>query len=156
MTTYLTKAGVIKLETELKELTRKKWELSREVGIAREHGDLRENAEYQTAKERLAQLMERIGDIQFKLSNVQVVDPTQHKKGIATMGTKVRVRDLKAKSEETYLLVGPDESDPAAGKISVESPLGRAFLGRKVKEKVTATLPSGPRPFQILGIELAG
>ena len=156
MATYLTKAGVIKLETELKELTRQKWELSKEIGIAREHGDLRENAEYQTAKERLAQLMGRIGDIQFKLSNVQVVDPTQHKKGIATMGTKVRVRDLKAKLEETYLLVGPDESDPASGKISVESPLGRAFLGRKVKEKVTATLPAGPRPFQILGIEPAG
>ena len=80
MATYLTKAGVIKLETELKELTRQKWELSKEIGIAREHGDLRENAEYQTAKERLAQLMGRIGDIQFKLSNVQVVDPTQHKK----------------------------------------------------------------------------
>jgi len=151
--TYLTKAGVAKLEQELKELKAQKRRLSEEVGRAREHGDLRENAEYHAAKERLSQILAKIGDLEFKLSNVHVVDPTQHGKGVATLGTRVTVKDLTHDREEIYILVGSEESDPAAGKISMQSPLGRAFLGHRVKEKVSAALPAGPRPYQILAVE---
>ncbi|MBI3332692.1 MAG: transcription elongation factor GreA [Candidatus Omnitrophica bacterium] len=153
--TYLTRAGVEKLEKELKELKGQKRRLSQELGVAREYGDLRENAEYHAAKERLQQVLERISDLEFKLSNVYLVDPTQHEKGIATLGTRVKVKDLTRDREETYLLVGPDESDPAQSKISVQSPLGKAFLGRKVKEKVTVSLPAGSRPYLILAVEPA-
>ena len=153
--TYLTKAGVAKMEQELKELRSQKRKLSQEVGKAREWGDLRENAEYHAAKERLQQVLARIGDLEFKLSNVNVVDPAQHEKGVATLGTQVTVKDLSRDREEKYILVGPDETDPAAGKISIQSPLGKAFLGRKVKEKVTVTLPAGSRSYQILAVELA-
>ena len=152
--TYLTKAGLTKLEQELKELRSQKRRLSQEVGKAREWGDLRENAEYHAAKERLQQVLSRIGDLEFKLSDVHVVDPTQHEKGVATFGTRVTVKDLTRDREEIYILVGPDESDPGSGKISIQSPLGKAFLGRKIKERVTVTLPAGPRPYLIISVEL--
>jgi len=154
MATYLTKAGVVKLEAEFKDLRRQRRVLEEEVRIARDHGDLRENAEYHAAKERLTQVMEKLTDLQYKLSNVEVVDPTQHKTDAAILGTRVTVKDLSTGSKDKYILVGPDEADPAAGKISMVSPLGRAFLGHKVKEKVIATLPAGSRLFEILSIEL--
>ena len=125
------------------------------VRITRGHGDLRENAEYHAAKERLTQVMEKLTDLQYKLSNVEVVDPTQHNTDAAILGTRVTVKDLSTGSKDQYTLVGPDEADPAAGKISMVSPLGRAFLGHKVKEKVVAVLPAGPRTFEILAIEFA-
>ncbi len=153
MATYLTKAGVAKLEQGLKDLRTQKRTLVEEVRKAREHGDLRENAEYHAAKERLAQVVEKIVDLQYKLSYVEVVDPNQHKSDAAILGTRVTVKDLTTGEEEQYVLVGPDEADPVAGRISMISPLGKAFLGRKVNEKVTAQLPVGSRSFQILAIE---
>lgn len=152
MPTYLTKAGVIKLETELKELRKQRRQLEEELRIARDHGDLRENAEYHAAKERLGQLMEKLTDLQYKLADVSMVDPSQQKTDAAILGTKVTVKDLSTGDKDTYTLVGPDEADPASGKISMASPLGRAFIGHKVKEKVTAALPAGPRNFEIISI----
>lgn len=153
MTTYLTKAGVVKMEQQLKDLRRQKRELEQELRIARDHGDLRENAEYHAAKERLTQVMERLTDLQYKMADVSVVDPSQLKTDAAVLGTRVKVKDLTTGDQDVYTLVGPDESDPVSGKISMVSPLGRAFLGHKVKEKVTAQLPAGPRTFEILSIQ---
>ena len=153
--TYLTTAGLEKLQKELEELKRQKRRLSEEVGRAREWGDLRENAEYHAAKERLQQVLQRINDLELKLVHVEVVEPGKLKKGIATLGTRVTVKDLTTGGEERYTLVGPDESDPTDGKISVTSPLGKAFLGHKVKEKVSVVSPAGVRPYQILAIEPA-
>ncbi len=155
MATYLTQAGLEKLQEELKRLREQKRKLSQEVGTAREWGDLRENSEYHAAKERLQQVLSKIGDLEFKLAHVHLVDPTQHEKGVATVGTQVTVKDLTANQQEVYTLVGSDESDPASGKISIQSPLGKAFLGRRVKEKVTVNLPAGPCPYQILSVEPA-
>ncbi|MDO8730787.1 MAG: transcription elongation factor GreA [Candidatus Omnitrophota bacterium] len=153
MATYLTKAGVIKLEADLKDLRKQRRTLEEEVRIARDHGDLRENAEYHAAKERLTQVMEKLTGLQYKLAEVCVVDPSQHKTDVAILGTRVTVKDLSSGSKDQYILVGPDEADPVAGKISMQSPLGRAFIGHKIKEKVIATLPGGPREFEILSIE---
>ena len=155
MATYLTKAGVVKLEAELKDLRKQRRVLEEEIRIARDHGDLRENGEYHAAKERLTQVMERLTTLQYKLCEVHVVDPSQQKTDAAILGTRVTVKDLLTGSKDQYTLVGPDEADPASGKISMHSPLGRAFLGHKAKEKVTAALPAGPRQFEILSIELA-
>lgn len=151
--TYLTKDGLAKLQLQLKDLHAQKRKLSKEVGVARELGDLRENAEYHAAKERLQQVVERINDLEFKLANVQMMDSSQFVDGLATLGTRVKVKDLKSGSEEVYTLVGPDESDPVAGKISIQSPLGKAFLGHKVKEEVTANLPGGAFKFRIISVE---
>lgn len=153
MATYLTKAGVVKLEADLKDLRKQRRTLEEEVRIARDHGDLRENAEYHAAKERLTQVMEKLTGLQYKLAEVHLVDPSQYKTGAAILGTRVTVKDLSSGSKDQYILVGPDEADPVAGKISMLSPLGRAFLGHKVKEKVTAALPAGPREFEILSIK---
>lgn len=153
MTTYLTKAGVVKMEQEIKNLRRQKRELEQELKIARDHGDLRENAEYHAAKERLAQVMDKLTEFQYKMADVSVVDPSQQKTDAAILGTRVTVKDLSTGDKDVYTLVGPDESDPASGKISMVSPLGQAFLGHKVKEKVTAQLPAGPRTFEILSIQ---
>jgi len=155
MATYLTPEGLEKMEAEIKKLTKQKRGLSKDIEVARAHGDLKENAEYHAAKERLQLLMEKLNDLTFKMGNVQVIDPTQSTAtDTATMGMQIKVKDLTSKEEETYILVGADESDPASGKISVESPLGRAFLGKKVKEKTTVELPVGKRPYQILSVQL--
>lgn len=150
--TYLTKQGLEKMESQLKELRAQKRQLSMEVGKARELGDLRENGEYHAARERLQQVLQKIGELESKLVHVNVVDPSQLKTDAAILGTRVKVKDLATSLEDTYALVGPDETDPAAGKISIESPLGRAFLGHKVNDKVTVTLPGGVRPYKILAI----
>ena len=155
MTTYLTKAGVLKLQEEMKQLQKQKLELTDEVRKAREHGDLRENAEYHAAKERLTQVVEKLTDLQYKMADVTVVDPSQQKSGTAVLGMRVKVKDLSTNRTDEYTLVGPDETDPSAGKISVLAPLGRAFLGHKAGEKVTAVLPAGPRSFEIISIKVA-
>lgn len=155
MTTYLTKAGIQKIEDEIKQLRKQKTELTDEVRKAREHGDLRENAEYHAAKERLTQVVEKLGDLQYKMIDVTVVDPSQQKADVAVLGMRIKVKDLTTKQVDEYTLVGPDETDAAAGKISIQAPLGRAFLGHKVGEKITVVLPAGPRPFEILSIKIA-
>lgn len=153
--TYLSKAGLAKLQEELEELKKHKRRLSQEVGKAREWGDLRENGEYHAAKERLGQVLQKIGELEFKLSNVQIIESSQLREGVVSIGTEIRVKDLTRNKEETYILVGADESDPAGGKISILSPLGKAFVGHKVNEKVTVILPAGQRPYQILSVKAA-
>lgn len=153
--TYLTPSGLEKLQKDLEELRKQKRRLSQEVGTAREWGDLRENAEYHAAKERLQQVLQKISEVEFKLSNVHVVETDKLAKGIVTIGTKVKVKDLTTGKEENYMVVGAEESDPANGKISMTSPLGKAFLGHKPKDKVEVLLPAGARPYQILAIESA-
>ncbi len=155
MTTYLTKAGIQKLEDEIKQLRKQKTELTDEVRKAREHGDLRENAEYHAAKERLTQVVEKLGDLQYKMIDVTVVDASRQKTDVAVLGMRIKVKDLTTKQVDEYILVGPDETDASTGKISIQAPLGRAFLGHKVGEKITVALPAGPRPFEILSIKIA-
>ena len=140
------------MEAQIKELRAQKRRLSLEVGKARELGDLRENGEYHAARERLQQVLQKIGELESRLVDVNVVDPSQLKTDAAILGTRVKVKDLTTSEEDTYTLVGPDETDPSAGKISIESPLGRAFLGHKVKEEVSVMLPGGVRPYKILAI----
>ncbi len=153
--TYITKEGLAKLENELKTLKEQRRRLSEEVGKARELGDLRENGEYHAARERLAQILQKIGSIESKLVHVEVVDPSQLSKETAVLGMQVTVKEVGGSKQERYTLVGAEETDPAAGKISVLSPLGKAFLGHKVKDKVTVALPGGSYSYQILAIELA-
>lgn len=151
--TYLTRAGLAKLQQELEELQRQKRRLSEEVGRAAQLGDLRENAEYTSAKEKLQQVLNRINDLQWKLAHVKLTDDLPVKDGMATLGCRVTVKELATGKETAYTLVGPDEADPAQGALSIQSPIGKALLGQKVKAKITVPLPAGPKTFQILSIQ---
>jgi len=149
--TYLTRAGYEKLSQELKALMKQKTQLSQDIGEAREKGDLKENAEYHSAKEKMGEVMGRIGVIQDKLQSAKIIDEIDIPKDTVAIGTTVCLTDSEGDTVE-YALVGEDESDPAEGRISVQSPLGQGLLGRKSKETVEIQLPAGPRTFKILKV----
>ena len=153
--TYLSRQGHQDLLKRLEELRKQKRGLSKEVGIARDHGDLRENGEYHAAKERLAQVMHQIGELEVKLSQVSITDDLDLPTDEARLGMRVTIKDVALGVEEVYTLVGPDEVDPANGKISVASPLGKGLLGHKRGEQVTVQLPKSSATFEIVKIERA-
>ena len=150
--TYLTRAGLAKLQQELEDLHRQKRRLSEEVGRAALLGDLRENAEYTAAKEKLQQVLDRVNDLSWKLAHVQLTDDLPITDGTAALGWQGTGKDATTKRESVYTLVGPDEANPATGYLSIASPIGKALLGQKVKAKVTAQLPAGPRLLEIMAI----
>jgi transcription elongation factor GreA len=147
--TFLTRAGYEKLVKDLEPLKKMKNQLSLDIGEAREKGDLKENAEYHSAKEKLGEVMSRIAKIQDKLQNAKIIDDLKSPKGVVAIGCKVDLKDEDG-DEFSYTLVGEDESDPAEGKISVYSPLAQGLLGKKVGEQVEVQLPAGPRVFKVL------
>jgi transcription elongation factor GreA len=149
--TYLTRAGYEKLKQDLAGLMKQKTQLSLDIGEAREKGDLKENAEYHSAKEKMGEVMGRIGQIQDKLQSAKLIDDLDTPKDTVAIGTAVTLEDSDGDTME-YSLVGEDESDPAEGKISVQSPLAQGLLGKKVKQTVEVALPAGPRQFKILKV----
>lgn len=149
--TYLTRAGHAKLTQELKDLMKQKNQLSLDIGEAREKGDLKENAEYHSAKEKMGEVMSRIGKIQDKLGSAKLIEEMDIPKDTVAIGTTVELEDSDGDTVE-YTLVGEDESDPNEGRISVQSPLGSGLLGKKAKTTVEITLPNGPRTFKILKV----
>lgn len=152
--TFLTRAGYEKLVKELEPLKKMKNQLSLDIQEAREKGDLKENAEYHSAKERLGEVMTRIAKINDKLQNAKIIDELKLVKGVVAIGCRVKVQDDDG-DELEYTLVGEDESDPTEGKISVYSPLAQGLLGKKVGEKVDVALPAGTRTFKVLKAEPA-
>ncbi len=148
--TYISRAGMKKLQDEVKELKKQKIILSGEIGEAREKGDLKENAEYHAAKDRLGEIMNRIGKISDALATSRLTDDIEIKKDMVQIGVKIRIEDQEDKETLEWILVGQAESDPAAGKISVDSPLAQGLLGHKVGEKVTIELPAGPVTYKII------
>ena len=153
--TYLSRQGHQDLLKRLEELKKQKRELSKEVGRAREHGDLRENAEYHAAKERLAQVMRQIGELEVKLSQVSITDDLELPTDEVRLGMRVTIKDAALGVEDVYTLVGPDEVDPANGTISVASPLGKGLLGHKPGDRVKVQLPRSAATFDIVKIERA-
>jgi len=152
--TYLTREGQKKLHKELEYLRGMKKQLSLDIGEAREKGDLKENAEYHSAKEKLGEVMSRIARVQAKLDNVKIIDDLKTPKDTVAIGVKVTLQD-ESGDEFSYTLMGEDESDPAEGKISVFSPLAQGLLGKKVGDTATVELPAGPSTFKILKTEIA-
>lgn len=150
--TYLTRAGLAKLQKEAEDLQRQKRRLSDEVGTAAALGDLRENSEYHAAKEKLQQVLDRLNDLQWKLAHVKLTDDLPITDGTAALGCTVKVKDETTGRELSFVLVGPDEADPTNGHLSIASPIGKALLGQKEKAKVTVQLPAGPRIYSILSI----
>lgn len=152
--TFLTRAGYEKLIKDLEPLKKQKSQLSKDIGEAREKGDLKENAEYHSAKEKLGEVMNRIQKIQDKLQGAKIIDELKVPKDTVSIGCRVTVQDEDGDCL-CYALVGEDESDPAEGRISVYSPLAQGLLGKKVGERVQVELPAGARLFKILKTEPA-
>lgn len=152
MPTYLTRDGYEKMRQELAQMQVHRRKLSEEVGKARELGDLRENAEYHAAREKLAQIVSRMAELENKLVDVQILDHIEVETDTIRIGATVAMQDVDSKEKSTYTLVGPDEANPSQGRISVQSPIGKALLGHKVGEQVVITLPRGGYTVKILNV----
>ena len=151
--TYLTKDGLAKLQAEHKGLLQQKRELTEEVSKAAAMGDLRENAEYHAARERLQHVAKRLAELDAKLTHVKIVEELDIKAGEARVGTTVMLEDEQTKERFNYMLVGSDEADPTNGKLSIASPLGKTLLGRKPGERFTLNLPQAVVPYRLVKIE---
>jgi len=119
---------------------------------ARGHGDLSENAEFEAAKERQSFIEGRVGELEFKLANADIIDPGTLPKDRAVFGTRVLVENIDTGENLEYQLVGPDESDIGKGKISVASPLGRSLIGKKTGDEITIQVPGGKRVYELVEI----
>jgi transcription elongation factor GreA len=144
------KAALIKrFETEIAALDRElAHDLPKEIQRAREHGDLRENAEYHAAKERQRFVEARVSMLRQRVAEIQLMDMARIPKDRAGFGSKLTLRENAATF--TYELVMPEDSDPERGLISVASPVGRALVGKEAGDEVTAPTPAGARHFEII------
>ena len=151
--TVLTYEGLKKLEDELQELkvVRRK-DVASKIKEARKQGDLSENAEYDAAKEEQAEIEARIALVEKMLRNAEVIDEDELDQDSISVGSKVKVYEMDFDTEVEYFIVGSTESDPAKGKISNESPLGVALLGKKNGEIVTVDAPRGQFKYKVLEI----
>src|SRR3989339_1110958 len=140
---YLTKDGRNKMIDELERLKNRKPLIQEEIARAREHGDLRENAEYHAAKETLTNLSRRIMEIENKLMSAQIIDEENLDTSKVYIGLKVLMKDTDG-DEFEYTIVDVEEANPAESKISVQSPLAQGLMGHKAGETVTVDLPAGP------------
>ena len=152
--TILTAEGLEKLKTELDHLIRvEREEIKERLAVAISHGDLSENSEYDEAKNDQAQLEDRIQLVEYQIKTAVVIDDSNREKGIVSLGSKVVLKDLEMGVEEEYFLVGTTEADPFANKISNESPVGAAILGKKAGNTVKVNTPNGELSYQIIAIE---
>lgn len=153
-TTHLTREGYEKLKQELHRLkTVKRREVVEAIAVAREKGDLRENAEYDAAKNEQAHLEKRIHDLETKLTHVTFLDDVEIDTSKAFLGARVLLKDLVNHRDMEYKLVSKVEADLKEKKISVESPVGRALLGKSVGSEVEVHIPAGTLKYKILRIE---
>ena len=152
----LTAEGFKKLQKEIAYLSNdKRREVAERIRVAREFGDIAENAEYDDAKNEQAHLEARIALLEERLSAARVVTKKEIKSGEVSIGTKVRLKDMDANQTVEYHIVGSAEADPAEHKLSNESPVGKAIMGRKKGEVVEVAAPRGALKFKILDIKAA-
>jgi len=150
----MTPEGNSRLKDELrnlKEVERPK--ISKEIGVARDHGDLSENAEYHAAKDRQGMIEARIKDLEDKLSRAEIIDPSKLHGSKVAFGATVKLSNIETEEETVYRLVGADEANLDQGSISITSPLARALIGREVGDEVKVRMPAGERLYEILEVE---
>lgn len=144
--------GYEKLTAALNTLRQERPKIVDAIEEARAHGDLSENAEYHAAKERQGQVEAQIADLEDKVSRAQIIDPTTLSGDRVVFGATVTVVDENEKTQR-YQIVGQAESDAKVGRISYDSPLGRALIGRSLGDEVEVTVPSGDRSYLIEKVE---
>jgi transcription elongation factor GreA len=152
-TTYLTREGFEKLQEELEYLrTVKRKEVAERLHEAMEGGELIEDAEYEAAKNEQAFVEGKIHDLEMLLANARVIDPSLSKSEIIQVGAQVTIQE-GSNEPEKYTIVGPAEANPRLGRISNESPLGRALLDHRAGEEVKVDAPGGSFTVKILKVE---
>lgn len=151
----LTKFGAEQLRNELQNLKSvARPEVIAAIAEARSHGDLSENAEYDAAKERQGFIEGRIADLESKLSNAQVIDPAQlDADGRIVFGATVQLVDPESDDQVTYQIVGDDEADIKLGKVSVNSPISRALIGKEAGDVAEVVAPGGIREYEVLDVK---
>jgi transcription elongation factor GreA len=151
----LTVKGAERLRAELQRL--KSVERSKviaDIAEARSHGDLSENAEYDAARERQSFIEGRIAELEAKLANAQIIDPTQlDADGRCVFGATVDLEDLESGESVTYQIVGDDEADIKQGKISISSPIARALIGKYAGDVADVQAPGGVRQYEVLDVK---
>jgi transcription elongation factor GreA len=151
---YVTRQGLDKMKAELHELKFTiRPQISQKVATAREHGDLKENAEYHAAREELSMIETKIQRLQERLSRVRLIDENEIPDDKVYILTTVKLKDLDFGDVLEYTLVSPAEADVAQNKISVASPIGKALLGKGAGENVNIDVPAGVLRYQILEIK---
>lgn len=151
----LTVIGAEKLRVELQHLKAvERPAVIQAIAEARAQGDLSENAEYDAAKEKQGFIEGRIAELEGKLSNAQIIDPTTlDAEGRIVFGTTVELEDIESSETVTYQIVGDDEADIKAGKISVSSPIARALIGKYAGDTVDVQAPGGVRQYEVLDVQ---
>jgi|SRR5579863_2099142 len=149
----MTRNGYEQLRDELDRLKREERpKVIAEIAEARAHGDLSENAEYAAAKEKQSFIEGRIREIGSKLANAQIIETTNTSTDKVVFGVTVRLLDVNSDEKKTYTLVGQDEADLKDGKISVQSPVGKALIGHRVGDIVKVVVPTKTVEYEILEI----
>ena len=151
----MTPRGAQNLKDELARLKEERPKISKEIGVAREHGDLSENAEYHAAKERQGMCEARIKDIEDKLGRSEVIDPARLSGGRVSFGATVELSNIDTEETVTYQIVGAEESNVAAGLISISAPLARALIGKQAGDEVQVKLPAGERNYEVVDVRFA-
>lgn len=150
----LTARGAAALRDELKRLKAERPVISAAIAEAREHGDLRENAEYHAAKEQQGLAEARIRDIEAKLSNAQVIEIDKlNAGGRIVFGATVQLTNLDDETETRYQIVGEDEADIKNGLLSIASPIARALVGKSAGDIVEVATPSGKQSYEVTAVE---
>jgi transcription elongation factor GreA len=151
---YFTEKGYQKLKDEIEKLEKFiKQDIAKEIATARDHGDLKENAEYAAAKEKQAMHMAKLGQLQERFTKARIVRKEDLAPGVVTLGKEVRVKELGSGDQRRYVILGEGETDIDKGFISYQSPLAKAFLGHKRGDVVDVQLPRGPKQFEILKVD---
>jgi len=152
----LTKEGYNALKKEIEDLsTRRRREVAERIKVAREFGDIAENAEYDSAKNEQAMLEARIAKLEERLASARVIEKRDNLKDVVSVGSTVRLRDVDAKQTFEYRIVGSAEANPAELKLSNESPVCKAIMGRKKGDTVEVAAPRGKLKFKIMDIKAA-
>jgi transcription elongation factor GreA len=150
--TYITTEGLAKLKEELNNLKNvRRKEVADRIQAAKELGDLSENAEYADAKDEQAFIEGRVAELEEILRTVVVIKE-KSASGQISLGSKIKIKNKQTGEEKEYEIVGSQEADPLAGKISNESPLGKAFLGKKTGESVEVSVPKGMIEYEIVEV----
>ena len=151
----ITSQGLEKIKKELEELKGiKRPKIVKAIAEARAHGDLKENAEYHAAKDEQAKIESRVIEINNLIANANIIDVTKlEKKDNVIFGSTVHLVDLENKEKKTYKIVGKDEADLKKNFIYFKSPIAKALIGKKKKDLITVTTPSGEKNFEITEVK---
>jgi transcription elongation factor GreA len=152
MPTPITKKGYEALKAELERLRKERPKIIEAIADARAHGDLSENAEYDAAKDRQGFVESRIKELEGKLADARIIENTNRTSETVVFGATVSLLEVQSNQKKQYTLVGQDEADLKNGKISVQSPVGRSLIGKRVGDQVEVTTPAKVVEYEVLEI----